>query len=285
MASRFHDQASYIAAFVAVGVGFLIFDDNLRQVGIDLYWFRTNAFVLSLIFLGMLSLGTYISALAPLSVNLNYTRFPLTAWLERAANFFHTFGLLLPLLYGLVALFSMVASAVLRQLGAASDLAAVTLLSTFFGGIGGFAASRFITRVRRRNKLEEAYYEYDLRRNESHAPLAASVQPKPRAGAADKMYEFLQEYEYAVNYAKEYLYAIGYGIRSSSLRFVAELLHEKGVIDKKLRSELWQLSDTRNRFAHAEQKPTAAEMRSARRTLDALNAAIGPRFSELINRV
>lgn len=287
MSSKFHDQASYIAAFLAVAVGLMVFRAELTGVAFTLLHWDTNLFEMVAVFVVLLVFSTYISALAVMSTSFNVTRFPLTSWLESFANFCIALGLLSPFVVGIVYGVERLMNAVLN---AATEKTYVSaLLSLAVGLVSGVTVALLFVRIKRQRRLEESYYHWETNTSPDYfePPRDGTRGCRPPAPVPERRktewgYEFLEHYEYTLAYVKEYLRARGYGIRTSSLGFVAKLLYDKSIIPADLYRKVSDVNTLRNNLAHAQGKPSRQQLQKAQSVLDELFEVIQPKFAALV---
>lgn len=279
MSSKFHDQASYIAAFLAISVGLMIFRNDLAQIIINFGFFAVSLFWILVVFVSILVFATYVSALAVMSEQFNISELPLTKYIKNIANFLTAIGLLFPIVTALVYVIVqgvMAISAINQQLVGVLSLAITSLTL-------GMTAGRYVI-LRNKRQIEYNYAlaeSYIEKRTDTFTPRIYEAISGKKAHVS--MYEFLEHYEYVTNYTKEYLRSLGYGVRSSSAGFIGKLLLSKKKIPEQLANDLQWVADLRNQAAHALHNPTSKETVRARGILEDLFQTVRPLFIELID--
>lgn len=279
MSSKFHDQASYIAAFLAVSVGLMIFRSDIQGININFGFINTSLFWLLVGFVLLLVFATYLSALAVMSEQLNITKIPLTKYIQNVASFFTAVGLLLPI--AALIIYLVIAGMTYLSVNNQDLLNMISLAISLFAL--GVTAGRYAT-LRNKRQIEHNYslagrYIEQFDKEFKNILIEERFHP---AKNKDSTYEFLEHYEYVTNYTKEYLRSLGYGVRGNSISFIAKLLLSKEIISNDLSRELFFVGELRNKTAHAITKPTKKEVERARRTLDDLFKIIQPLFIDLV---
>lgn len=282
MSRKFHDQVCYTVAFLAIAIGLMIFRADLSSWSMSIFGWETNAFVLVLIFVAMMVLATYIGALAIVSTNFNFTKFPLTSYLEKASTFLTILCLVSPVALAIVALIIRFFTWIISSVAANETL----LTATNSLGIGlalGIAVGTVtsLNALQRKEKLslERRFYRWEINTNE--ADFANVIKHNNRSKSSGSQ-EFLEHYEYVLGYAREYMRSLGYGVRTESIGFIAKFLLDKSIIDADFYNELELVNKLRNETAHATRYISANEKKKAVESLSKLYAVIRDKFTSLV---
>jgi hypothetical protein len=266
MPSRFNDQSNFLVAFVASIIGLLVFRTDLEMVSVSIFAIQISIFSIVLIFIGLMGLSSYVSALAIVSKNINFTLFPLPRYLEKIATYLTVMSLLYPMFVVIIYTISLLASFV-----SPNALDAASLISTMSAVLAGFYLSYVIGRGRQQKEIEDSYlysgtlesrfYDRSDQKNE---------------------YSFLEHYQFVTGYAREYLRTLGYGVRASSLSFIFSKLSEKNQISEGDLSIAQEIANTRNQYAHGIKSLSKNDLATLEKKLDYLYKIINKKFATIV---
>ncbi|HET6747492.1 MAG TPA: hypothetical protein VFH06_05290 [Candidatus Saccharimonadales bacterium] len=267
--SKLQDQSNYVVAFLAVAVGLLIFRPELENIHLPIFSIEISLFLAAVIFVSMLVIAVYLNALALVVTNFNITRVPLNSYIEKLASFLMIFGLLSPLMLLMVVLLSWLVHLI--------DWSGIvnSTVSSIIAGVAGIitgAVAGYTTDRRDKIKLESLFYKEEQE----------AIQAQYRMKSDGDEYAFLEHYEFVTSYTREYIRALGYGIRSFSIGFMAKILYDKKMISKKELENMRWVNTIRNSYAHAESKIKASDQRKAEDYLEDFMLVIKREFARLI---